>query len=59
VRQRIVPTKEEKGFAQVLTNICHTRTAPPRSIPVRAAALGNQAALIGAAAPARDEARFR
>jgi predicted NBD/HSP70 family sugar kinase len=37
----------------------HTWTAPPRSIPVQAAALGDQAALIGAAALVRGEARFR
>jgi glucokinase len=37
----------------------HAWTSPPRPIPVRAAALGDSAALIGAAALARGEARFR
>lgn len=37
----------------------HTWTSPPRTIPVRAAALGDRAALIGAAALARGWARFR
>ncbi|HWE60584.1 MAG TPA: ROK family protein [Chloroflexota bacterium] len=39
--------------------LAHTWTSPPRPIPVRAAALGDQAALIGAAALARGQARFR
>jgi glucokinase len=37
----------------------HTWTSPPYPIPVHAAALGDQAALIGAAALAHGEARFR
>ena len=37
----------------------HTWTSPPRPIPVRAAALGDRAALIGAAALAHGWARFR
>jgi glucokinase len=37
----------------------HTWTCPPRSIPVLAAALGDRAAMVGAAALARGEARFR
>ena len=37
----------------------HTWTSPPRQIPVRAAALGDGAALVGAAALARGLGRFR
>jgi len=37
----------------------HTWTSPQRLVPVHAAALGDQAALIGAAALARGQARFR
>lgn len=37
----------------------HAWTSPPRPIPVRAAALGDSAALVGAAALARGQARFR
>ena len=36
----------------------HTWTSPPRQIPVRAALLSDSAALVGAAALARGEARF-
>jgi glucokinase len=49
---------------QILTPVAeyvhaHTWTSPPRLVPVRAAALGDQAGLIGAAALARGQARFR
>ena len=37
----------------------HAWTCPRRSIPIRAAALGDGAAMVGAAALARGEARFR
>jgi glucokinase len=37
----------------------HAWTCPQRSIPVRSAALGDGAAMVGAAALARGEARFR
>ncbi len=37
----------------------HAWTSPPRPIPVRAAALGDAAALVGAAALVRGQARFR
>jgi glucokinase len=37
----------------------HAWTSPPRPIPIRAAALGDAAALVGAAALVRGQARFR
>ncbi len=36
----------------------HTWTSPPRAVPVLAATLGDSAALVGAAAMARGQARF-
>lgn len=53
-----------QGAEQILPQVQqfvreHTWTSPPRQIPVRAAALGDGAALVGAAALARGLGRFR